>query len=180
MEDAAKGNFGAEGARERGSGAPRSVGGEGGGRPLSILPSRCLNCTQEFLSYSKTYLFIHSAENCPSSKASLRSSGSPPQRRIQLLWESLTRSAMEEVSYLNEHAHNLEVEAVAFWGVGFLICTKCPRRPREEPHGLPAPPGSSDEVPCVSPPQDYPPPARVEPRESNIQIQKRASRTIPN
>lgn len=32
VEDAElrKGNFGAEGARERGSGAPRSVGGEGG------------------------------------------------------------------------------------------------------------------------------------------------------
>lgn len=85
MEDAAKGNFGEEGARERGSGAPRSLGGEGGTRPLSVLPSRCHNCIQGFLSYSKTYLFIHSVENCPSTKASLRSSGSPPQRRIQLL-----------------------------------------------------------------------------------------------
>lgn len=69
---------------------------------------------------------------------------------------------------------------MTFWGVGFLICTKCPRRPREEPHGLPAPPGSQDEVPCVCSPRVYPPPARVERRVSNIQIQKLASRTIPN
>lgn len=85
VEDAAEGNFGAEGARERGSGAPRSVGGWGGEPPPSILPSRCHNRIQEFLSDSKTYLFIHSVENCPSTKASLRSSGSPPRRRTQLL-----------------------------------------------------------------------------------------------
>lgn len=91
---------------------------------------------------------------------------------------------MEEVSYLNEHPL-IKAEVVAGAGSGgllgrgdFQLAPSAREGPGQGWEGSRRPPSSPEKVPRVSSPRV--PPARVEPRESNIQIQKRASRTIPN